>query len=59
MGSGKITTEFTVWCGKCEVWWQESMSRNKTEFAEYIQKYGWRKTKEYGWVCPDCRKDGE
>ena len=52
-GSGKITTEYTVWCAKCERWDQTGEHRNKAIFGSDLKLYGWRFTRAWGWVCPD------
>ncbi|NWL87572.1 hypothetical protein DMN77_08135 [Paenibacillus sp. 79R4] len=52
---GYISSEFTVWCGKCSKWEQVS-TISKTFAAKEFTKSGWRKTKEHGWVCPSCKK---
>ena len=53
---GKVSTGYTVRCGKCEAQHQlDNMSR-KSEFHIQIEREGWRKTREYGWICPACRK---
>ena len=50
---GFISTERTVWCGKCENWHQESV-KNKTKFETRIRMCGWKKTKKNGWICQEC-----
>lgn len=51
-GSGKITTDFTVWCSKCEHWVQTSEHGNKSQFARFLKLRGWRFTRAWGWICP-------
>lgn len=53
--SGHISIEFTFWCGlrDCEYW--EQFGGPKKKFAiEDAKKRGWKKTKNHGWVCPEC-----
>ena len=52
---GDITTEYTFWCGieKCIDWYQFS-STNKTDAIKEAKRNGWEKTKEFGWICPQC-----
>ena len=51
-GCGSITTEHTVWCGHpdCVEWLQLSDKK----FSKVIYRLGWRRTKKYGWLCPEC-----
>ena len=51
-GNGTITTEHTVWCCICDVWFQWSESY-MSWFIKIIREDGWRKIKGK-WVCPDC-----
>ena len=53
MTKGTMTTEFTVWCGCCDIWEQVS-AESKTETANTVKKQGWRRTKTHGWMCPKC-----
>lgn len=48
---GSITTEYTVWCAKCEVWYQECWSSNKSKAIEAIKVRGWKLAKGK-WLCP-------
>lgn len=50
-GSGKITTEYTVWCSKCYRWYQTGEHRTKKDFAKFIRTLGWKYTSDEGWVC--------
>lgn len=50
---GYISTEKTVWCGGCNEWRQDSANTN-AQMARIANEIGWRKTKEFGWLCPDC-----
>jgi hypothetical protein len=49
-GNGDITREFTVWCGLCSEWHQES-AKNQTIAIKIFRRSGWIKTKEHGWIC--------
>lgn len=54
-GTGRITTEWTVWCGRCAVWeTNDVIHGKKSEFIAGIRNSGWKRTKSDGWVCPDC-----
>jgi hypothetical protein len=52
-GSGKITTEYTVWCSRCESWLQTGEHKNKKHFASDLRLYGWKFSKAWGWTCSD------
>jgi phage FluMu protein Com len=52
---GEISNEFTVWCAKCNEWYQES-TRKKASAVEAFKVLGWRKTKWDGWICPKCKE---
>lgn len=52
---GRITTEFTVWCGykeRCYEWLQEAAS-NKAQFLKAIRSIGWKRFGKV-WHCPEC-----
>lgn len=50
--SSAVTTERTIWCQRCTVWWQESAS-SKSEFIADMRRVGWRVMA--GTVCcPQC-----
>ena len=51
-GSGKITTEYTVWCYKCDRWHQTAEHKNKHSFGVYLKIHGWLFTRAWGWICP-------
>lgn len=52
---GYISTEFTVWCGKCGHWNQ--ISGRKTVAIKEWKRMGWKRFKApIGWVCPTCNK---
>lgn len=53
---GYISTEHTVWCGRCDVWDQLAEHTLKGTIQE-VQKAGWRRSRKYGWLCPDCVKE--
>lgn len=50
---GHFTIELTVWCGLCEEWTQQP-ERSRKQMAHVIRRGGWRKTKDRGWLCPEC-----
>lgn len=52
MGNGTITNEYTVWCGNCNEWQQESV-RNKTFAIRLFKSYGW-KIRKGKWFCREC-----
>lgn len=56
-GSGKITTEYTVWCSKCERWYQTVEHRNKYWFGRFLRLQGWRFTRAWGWICSDHNEE--
>jgi hypothetical protein len=45
---GRIVLEKTCTCGKCERF------QGGWEGADELRRNGWRLTREYGWICPDC-----
>ena len=55
MVKGKITKEYTFWCGnqECSCWRQVS-GYNKKEAIQEARNLGWKLTKKYGWICPYC-----
>lgn len=55
MGSGKISTEYTIWCGRCEIFFQESHFRNKADLARCFIGLGWKKISG-NFYCPNCAK---
>lgn len=52
-GKGYITREYTVWCGRCEEWYQDTARSIKEVQPKFIQM-GWSKTRKHGWLCPEC-----
>ena len=52
---GYISTEKTVWCGRCGDWDQRALVEHGGHVKQW-KKMGWMKTKEHGWVCPSCAK---
>ncbi len=44
---GYISSQKTVWCGKCVEWEYIDNTKN-------ARQLGWKLTKKYGWVCPSC-----
>lgn len=50
---GKIENAgWEIWCGICMNWQREKTKRKEAEIR--FRKRGWKKTKENGWVCPQC-----
>ena len=49
---GYITTEKTVWCGRCNRWQQEPIGTHKQSWKER----GWQYTRNQGWLCNVCFK---
>lgn len=49
---GDITTEYTVWCGYCVEWYQET-ARNKRAAIYLFRLRGWG-MKKGKWCCPHC-----
>lgn len=54
---GKVFIDTTIYCGlgkqeNCE----EYVQLSSHKYAQEIRKSGWKRTKEYGWVCPECIK---
>lgn len=55
-GYGKITRQFTVWCGVCGNWEMES-ANNIDLFIEMITngpRAKWRLTRDQGWCHKSC-----
>lgn len=50
---GCINKQFTVWCGRCPRWLQFS-ENTKASFTKAVHLYGWKDTKAFGWLCPEC-----
>lgn len=51
-GDGRVSTEFTFWCGLCSHWLQLSSEGSVTRTGRVASEtYGWRKTRKHGWVC--------
>lgn len=50
MALGKISNEYFVTCGRCEV---RFILGEKKEKAKAIS-HGWINTKKDGWICPVC-----
>lgn len=49
--NGSINKQFTVWCADCVEWLQLN-ANNQKWFEVQIEKYGWKKVRGKGWVCP-------
>ena len=49
---GTITTQHTIWCGRCTRWDQAS-GRVPTLTKEWKLR-GWTHTQKDGWICPTC-----
>lgn len=55
-GDGRVSTEFTFWCGICIQWAQFPSQGSVTATArEFAIPRGWKRTKKFGWVCPRHR----
>ena len=55
---GRVSTEWTAWCGTCENWEQsEVMDCNKSAFITRLRRVGWKRKRDTGWTCPDCVAD--
>lgn len=50
---GYISREHTIWCGGCPHWTTEAVD-TRAELAKLSRKRGWKKTKQYGWLCHTC-----
>jgi len=52
---GRMSTEFTVWCGRmgCATWYQVSC-RSKRDAGKKAKEIDWQLTREFGWQCPRC-----
>jgi hypothetical protein len=52
---GRMSTEFTVWCGRvdCAAFHQISC-RSKSEAGKEARADGWKLTRAFGWQCPRC-----
>jgi len=53
---GRISTEYTFWCGLCSRWDQLPSEGSKKLTATAARRTGWKLTKENGWVCPKHRE---
>lgn len=53
MSKGSITTEYTVWCVKCDEWYQISADKKKTAIQLFKTAYGWKINKGK-WCCQNC-----
>ncbi len=52
---GRMRRYYTVWCGCCAQW--HGLEANKwPRVAQEARDAGWRYTRRYGWLCPDCAK---
>ena len=52
MSRGYISNEYTVWCGVCQNWEREAISKRLA--IKRWHAAGWRKTRKTGWTCPSC-----
>ena len=55
-GDGKISTEYTFWCGLCVRWDQLPSEGSKKLTIVEARRAGWKLTKENGWICPKCKQ---
>ena len=51
-GTGKISTEHTVWCSRCEEW-RQLCEYSITGMKQAIIHDGWKLIRGL-WMCPDC-----
>lgn len=53
---GVIITEHFPTCGKCGEGFSAYRNFPQTKHAliAQIREHGWKHSKKYGWVCPDC-----
>jgi hypothetical protein len=64
---GTITTEHTVWCGASTLATNTGQPHPFTgyictghyQFSDsppvaHVKREGWKLTREYGWLCPNC-----
>lgn len=54
MAKGIITTEFTIWCNRCERWEQEATVVGKAEMIRMKRAAGWEYKRDLKWYCPEC-----
>lgn len=54
---GYISRQFTVWCGLCHEWFQESCN-TQAQAIKYFKRRGWRLTKANGWICEKHSQKG-
>ncbi len=59
--TGKITTEYTFWCGHgdCCRWDQFSEGKKVSSAIKVARRQGWKRTRSEGWICPDCADEHE
>ena len=50
---GVIKSRKEIWCGICGNW-EDLPSVKYASIEAKARKFGWKKTKKYGWVCPKC-----
>jgi hypothetical protein len=50
-----ISTEYTVWCARCN-YWDQRQSQSKLKFARSCRKQGWC-IREGKTVCPECAEE--
>lgn len=53
---GSITTEYVVWCDKCANWERSTTSKTKAGAAKHFAKWGWKRSRVCGWICPACQE---
>lgn len=56
-----ITTEFTVWCRRCNAWHQDGMNKSRACFERKMRGSGWG-IRQGQSACPECiaeLKDGK
>ena len=49
--AGYIGKYYTIWCGSCSRWDDVPVDSRP---EKYVRKMGWKSSKEFVWLCPDC-----
>ncbi len=53
---GHISTEHTVWCGRCPNW--ELLAEHTVRsMISAVKSIRWKTHKTWGWLCPYCVKE--
>lgn len=59
MMRGIIVTEHFPQCGVCENTFPDYKGCTKSQLLHTMKCDGWRYTKKYGWVCPECMETAD